>query len=259
MRGSTCSLKARRTPQKVSFQSAALRGSLCPLDTAEVHFEPGLAHSWSATSCTARGSWTVTAEFVKAVKVMVAHAYNTPGIRMPLIQQLRPGHQVLLAYGGAAVSTATSTSHRSNIEISLVPSRKVGSSCARSCPPRRCKHEVGSQDGRTLPARPPALRQRIYFAITRRCAEKVETRRAGHVPGPSKFVLTMANPCPALTRWSDRSSLAPGPVRLRAPCSSRCGLLRSCRTIPECGPAFATLTHLAASNLVGLNWGGYCS
>ena len=47
----------------------------------------------------ARGSWTITAEFVESAKAIVAHAYNNAGLRMPLIQQLRPGHQILLAYG----------------------------------------------------------------------------------------------------------------------------------------------------------------
>ena len=47
----------------------------------------------------ARGSWTITAEFVDSAKAIIAHAYNTLGLRMPLIQHLRPGHQILLAYG----------------------------------------------------------------------------------------------------------------------------------------------------------------
>ena len=45
------------------------------------------------------GSWTITAEFVDSVRAIIAHAYNTIGLRMPLIQQLRPGHQIVLAYG----------------------------------------------------------------------------------------------------------------------------------------------------------------
>jgi hypothetical protein len=46
-----------------------------------------------------RGSWTITAEFVDSARAIIAHAYNTTGERMPLIQRLRPGHQILLAYG----------------------------------------------------------------------------------------------------------------------------------------------------------------
>jgi hypothetical protein len=46
-----------------------------------------------------RGSWTMTAEFVETAKAIVAHAYNSLGLRMPLIQHLRPGHQILLTYG----------------------------------------------------------------------------------------------------------------------------------------------------------------
>ena len=45
------------------------------------------------------GSWTITAEFVDSARAIIAHAYNTIGLRMPLIQQLRPGHEILLAYG----------------------------------------------------------------------------------------------------------------------------------------------------------------
>jgi hypothetical protein len=45
------------------------------------------------------GSWTITAEFVDSAKAIIAHAYNNAGLRMPLIQHLRPGHQILLAYG----------------------------------------------------------------------------------------------------------------------------------------------------------------
>jgi hypothetical protein len=47
------------------------------------------------------GSWTITAEFVDSARAIIAHAYNTIGLRMPLIQQLRPGHQILLVYGAA--------------------------------------------------------------------------------------------------------------------------------------------------------------
>jgi hypothetical protein len=47
------------------------------------------------------GSWTITAEFVDSAKAIIAHAYNNAGLRMPLIQTLRPGHQILLAYGAA--------------------------------------------------------------------------------------------------------------------------------------------------------------
>ena len=39
------------------------------------------------------GSWTITAEFVDSAKAIIAHAYNNAGLRMPLIQHLRPGHQ----------------------------------------------------------------------------------------------------------------------------------------------------------------------
>jgi hypothetical protein len=45
------------------------------------------------------GSWTITAEFVDSARAIIAHAYNSIGLRMPLIQQLRAGHQILLAYG----------------------------------------------------------------------------------------------------------------------------------------------------------------
>lgn len=45
------------------------------------------------------GSWTITAEFVDSAKAIIAHAYNSAGLRMPLIPQLRPGHRILLAYG----------------------------------------------------------------------------------------------------------------------------------------------------------------
>jgi hypothetical protein len=45
------------------------------------------------------GSWTITADFVDSAKAIIAHAYNTLGLRMPLVQHLRPGHQILLAYG----------------------------------------------------------------------------------------------------------------------------------------------------------------
>ena len=45
------------------------------------------------------GSWTIIAEFVDSAKAIIAHAYNNAGLRMPLIQHLRPGHQILLAYG----------------------------------------------------------------------------------------------------------------------------------------------------------------
>lgn len=44
------------------------------------------------------GSWTITAAFVNAAKAIIAHAYNSAGIRMPLITQLRAGQQILLAY-----------------------------------------------------------------------------------------------------------------------------------------------------------------
>jgi hypothetical protein len=45
------------------------------------------------------GLWTITAEFVDSAKAIIAHAYNNAGLRMPLIQHLRQGHQILLAYG----------------------------------------------------------------------------------------------------------------------------------------------------------------
>ena len=45
------------------------------------------------------GSWTITAEFVDSAKAIIAHAYNNAGLRMPLIQHLRPGHQHSLVYG----------------------------------------------------------------------------------------------------------------------------------------------------------------
>lgn len=45
------------------------------------------------------GSWTITAEFVDSAKAIIAHAYNNVGLRMPIVQHLRPGHQILLAYG----------------------------------------------------------------------------------------------------------------------------------------------------------------
>jgi hypothetical protein len=45
------------------------------------------------------GSWTITAEFVNSAKAIIAHAYNNAGLRMPLVQRLRPGHQILLVYG----------------------------------------------------------------------------------------------------------------------------------------------------------------
>jgi hypothetical protein len=45
------------------------------------------------------GSWTITAEFVNSAKAIVAHAYNNAGLRMPLVQRLRPGQHILLVYG----------------------------------------------------------------------------------------------------------------------------------------------------------------
>ena len=45
------------------------------------------------------GSWTITAEFVDSAKAIIAHAYNSLGLRMPLVQGLRPGHQILLVHG----------------------------------------------------------------------------------------------------------------------------------------------------------------
>ena len=48
---------------------------------------------------------------------------------------------------------------------------------------------------------------------------------------------TYLSPPRALTRWRDRSTPAPGPVRRPAPCSSTRGLLPiSCPAIRECGP-----------------------
>jgi hypothetical protein len=45
------------------------------------------------------GSFTITAEFVDSAGAIIAHAYNNVGLRMPLIQHLRPGHRILLVYG----------------------------------------------------------------------------------------------------------------------------------------------------------------
>jgi hypothetical protein len=44
---------------------------------------------------------TITAEFVNSAKAIIAHAYNRLGQRMPLVQALRPGDQILLVYGSA--------------------------------------------------------------------------------------------------------------------------------------------------------------
>jgi len=44
---------------------------------------------------------TITAEFVNSAKAIIAHAYNRLGQRMPLVQALRPGDQLLLVYGSA--------------------------------------------------------------------------------------------------------------------------------------------------------------
>lgn len=45
------------------------------------------------------GSWTITTEFVASANAIMAHAYNNAGLRMPLVQSLRPGHRILLVYG----------------------------------------------------------------------------------------------------------------------------------------------------------------
>jgi hypothetical protein len=44
---------------------------------------------------------TLTAEFVDSAKAIIAHAYNRVGQRMPLVQALRPGDEILLVYGTA--------------------------------------------------------------------------------------------------------------------------------------------------------------
>jgi hypothetical protein len=45
------------------------------------------------------GSLAATKKFVVENKIIVAHAYNALGLRMPLVQYIRPGDKILLAYG----------------------------------------------------------------------------------------------------------------------------------------------------------------
>ena len=46
-----------------------------------------------------RASFTITKEFVASARVIIAHAHNAVGIRMPHVPRLRPGNTILLAYG----------------------------------------------------------------------------------------------------------------------------------------------------------------
>ena len=56
---------------------------------------------WVYFATPARGSWTITREFVTDAKIILAHVYNKLGIRMPLVQRVQPGDKMLLVYGEA--------------------------------------------------------------------------------------------------------------------------------------------------------------
>ena len=55
---------------------------------------------WVYFAGPARGSCTVTREFVSETKAIVRNIYNTAGIRIANVQHLRLGEKILLAYGG---------------------------------------------------------------------------------------------------------------------------------------------------------------
>jgi hypothetical protein len=105
--GWTLGVLSGRQAEPRSLQKAGLRtfGDF----TSRSRIEPAICHAnredglpecdfvyFATPAC---GSWTITEDFVHDAKAIIAHAYNNAGLRMPLIQQLRPGHQILLVYG----------------------------------------------------------------------------------------------------------------------------------------------------------------
>lgn len=55
---------------------------------------------WVYFATPAKGDWTVTKDFIGKEKIVLCHAYNKNGLRIPNVQHLQPGDKLLLAYGG---------------------------------------------------------------------------------------------------------------------------------------------------------------
>jgi hypothetical protein len=108
-------LSGRESQPRPALQSVSLSPAKASVATKSISPDPGVhgaqasAESASETglpkcdfvyfATPACGSWTITAEFVDSAKAIIAHAYNSLGLRMPLVQGLHPGHQILLVHG----------------------------------------------------------------------------------------------------------------------------------------------------------------
>jgi hypothetical protein len=55
---------------------------------------------WLYFAAPSRGSWTVTGKFVQEERIIIRNVHNKLGQRLANNSHLRPGHKILLVYGG---------------------------------------------------------------------------------------------------------------------------------------------------------------
>jgi hypothetical protein len=55
---------------------------------------------WVYFAAPSKGSWTVTGKFVEEEKIIIRNVHNKLGQRLANNSNLRPGHKILLVYGG---------------------------------------------------------------------------------------------------------------------------------------------------------------